>query len=69
MAKYKAYPFYDINAGEVRVQFDFYGDYETEDDAEIAVIDALCPTWVTRVDGVVQSEEKAPKGSAKASAK
>lgn len=72
MAKYKAAPFYDVEkpvlneAGEVvdvvRIKFDFFGEYETGDAKEIAVLNDLCPQWVVCVDptGAI-SDEPEPK--------
>ncbi|CDN42086.1 hypothetical protein [Paenibacillus sp. P22] len=50
MAKYEAHPLYGVVSGAVDVKFDHAGAYETEDAAEIAVLDALCPLWAARVD-------------------
>lgn len=66
MATYKAHPLYAVEAGDIRVNFDHSGNYETDDQAEIAALDALCPMWVTRVDEVEASEETADKPAAKA---
>lgn len=61
MAKYKADPFYEIESGNVRVRFDYFGNYETDDKAEIEAIDALCPVWVKRIDE--PEEDAAPKAT------
>jgi len=63
MATYKAHPFYLVESGDVRINFDHCGDYETVDAAEIALIDALCPTWITRIDS--PEEKPAPKAPAR----
>lgn len=46
MAKYKASPQYTVGA----ITFNAFGLYETDDAKEIAVLDALAPTWVSRID-------------------
>jgi hypothetical protein len=56
MAKYSAPPGYRVDAGVALIKFDYNGEYETSDDAHIAVLDALCPTWITRLDS--ESETK-----------
>lgn len=61
MAKYKAQPQYAVTYGnpgdKKRIQFNMAGEYETEDKTEIAVLDDLCPKYITCV-------EKTPKKSA-----
>lgn len=60
MATYKASPFYNVKINDKAVSFDFSGTYATEDEAEIAALNALCPTWIKRVDEA-KTEEPAPK--------
>lgn len=57
MPKYAATPHYNVEARghNVNVKFDGAGKYETDDKAEIAVLDALVPVYVTKLDA-----EKAP---------
>ncbi|EMT54719.1 hypothetical protein I532_03905 [Brevibacillus borstelensis AK1] len=50
MAQYKAHPAYAVNVGGRTIHFDYFGQYRTDDPKEIAVLDALCPTWIKRVD-------------------
>lgn len=66
MAKYEAAPFYEIESGNVRVKFDFFGVYVTENQDEIAVLDALCPTWIKRVDEPAKPEPKTEEPEAPA---
>jgi hypothetical protein len=61
MAKYEAAPFYEIESGNVRVKFDFFGAYVTDNQDEIAVLDALCPTWIKRVDEPAKAKGPEPK--------
>lgn len=65
MATYKASPSYVVSSGDIAVRFDVFGSYETEDAAEIAVLDALCPTWIKRVEDEDKPEESADKPAAK----
>ncbi|QDX93632.1 hypothetical protein EEL30_15805 [Brevibacillus laterosporus] len=71
MANYKASPFYEIDSGDVRVKFDFFGMYTTEKADQIATLDELVPTWIKRLDYEKQTEEPATqpvkKGRGKAS--
>lgn len=50
MAQYKAHPHYAIKVGDQTITFDYFGAYETDNQDEIAALDALCPTWLKRVD-------------------
>ncbi|WP_010495074.1 hypothetical protein [Paenibacillus elgii] len=58
-AIYKADPFYEVEAGKMRLRFDYFGVYETDEQAEIDVLDALCPTWIKRAEDEVEPEEAA----------
>lgn len=71
MAKYQAAPFYEVDSGDVRIKFDFFGAYATDKADEIAVLDGLCPVWIKRVDEPSKPEEpEAPaKPARKSSAK
>ncbi|MCS1350317.1 hypothetical protein [Mechercharimyces sp. CAU 1602] len=61
MAKYKAHPNYTVLGKNGRIQFDYHGDYVTEDKEEIAALDALCPTWMKRIDvSKVESKQTEP---------
>jgi hypothetical protein len=75
MAKYKCDPNYEVIRPNIYVQFSPYGDYETQDEKVIAVLDACAP-FVKRVDKaeskpqapVKKSDDKdadKPKGNAK----
>jgi len=57
MATYKATPGYSVAVGDNSVRFDWLGEYVTEDPAEIAVLDALAPTWIAKVSEEVAEEE------------
>lgn len=46
MAKYKASPQYTVGT----ITFNAFGLYETDIAKEITALDALAPTWVTRID-------------------
>lgn len=50
MAKYKAEPFYSVNLGDQKVVFDYFGNYETDNEAQIEALNALCPKWIKCVD-------------------
>ncbi|OAJ75165.1 hypothetical protein AYJ08_06000 [Brevibacillus sp. SKDU10] len=71
MADYKASPFYEVDSGDVRVKFNFFGMYSTEKEDEIATLDALVPAWIKRTDDTAHTEEPvaqpAKKGRGKAS--
>lgn len=71
MAQYKAHPLYAVNIGGRTLHFDYFGQYSTDDPKEIAVLDALCPTWIKRVDEIEQKteESEAPASKRKSSAK
>ncbi|ATO51027.1 hypothetical protein P4V86_15285 [Brevibacillus laterosporus] len=59
MANYKASPFYEVDSGNIRVKFGFFGTYSTEKADEITMLDALVPTWIKRTDDVTHTEEPA----------
>lgn len=60
MATYKSSPFYAVRTdGEIAITFDYFGSYETDNAEEIAVLDALVPTYIKRVDEPKQPD--APK--------
>ena len=62
MVKYKAAPFYAIACGKSTLQFNYFGTYETDDEAEIEAIDALVPIWVTKdVEVAEDAEETKPE--------
>ena len=54
MAKFKAEPFYSVHVNTDIISFDMFGEYQTSDEGEIAVLKALCPRYLILVD-----EEKA----------
>lgn len=56
MAKYKAEPFYSVNLDKQKVVFDYFGNYETDNEAEIEALDELSPKWIKRVDASVASQ-------------
>lgn len=56
MAKYTAAPNYAISGG---IQFTPFGIYETDNAKEIALLDSLTPTWITRVEDGKKPEEPA----------
>lgn len=58
MAQYKAHPHYAIKVEDQTITFDYFGAYETDNQDEIAALDALCPIWITRVDKPEQTEPK-----------
>lgn len=66
MAQYKAQPFYAVEVGDRTITFDFFGAYETDKQDEVAVLDALCPVWVKRVDEPVTPEPKTEEPEASA---
>lgn len=72
MAKFKAEPFYSvhINADKV-INFDHVGEYETNDEGEIAVLSGCCPRYLICVDDgkAKVNEPKAEESKAKAPAK
>lgn len=52
MARYKAVPGYVVKINNNKyLKFDGVGEYETEDKAEVAALDALTPLWAKRIDG------------------
>ena len=53
MAKYKAQPGYTVGDG---IRFDYAGEYETFAAAEIDVLNALVPKWITCTDAKVTKE-------------
>lgn len=73
MAKYHASPRYMVGA----ITFDMTGNYETDKAEEIAQLDALVPTWITRLDEAKPEEpaevsepiDKAPAKPRRTSAK
>ncbi len=70
MAKYKATPHYTINTKIARIQFDYFGNYETSDKEEIAILDKNVPRYVTKIseDDPKKEQPKAedkPKAQAK----
>lgn len=50
MITYQARPFYEVKIGKRTLSFDYHGIYETEDTAEIAVLDGLVPEYIRRTD-------------------
>ena len=58
MAKYKAEPHYAVGAD---IQFDYFGNYETEDAKEIKQLDELAPKWIKRVDEPKQEKVETSK--------
>lgn len=50
MAKYKAtVPWYAVKVANEDIIFDYNGNYETNNQKEIDVLDKLVPTWVKKV--------------------
>lgn len=51
MAKYQARPFYAVRIDNARtIEFDYYGQYETDCMAEISLLDSLVPSYVQHID-------------------
>lgn len=66
LVKYKSSPGYIVRMGDARIVFDYFGEYETDDEKEIAVLDRLVPRYVRKInDGSKekkdQSELKQPE--------
>ncbi|MBE3649195.1 hypothetical protein [Paenibacillus polymyxa] len=57
MAEYHASPRYSLDG----IEFDVSGVYVTEDAGEIARLDALVPTWISRIDVKEPEEPKKPR--------
>ena len=71
MAKFKAEPFYSVHVNTDIISFDMFGEYQTSDEGEIAVLKALCPRYLICVDEekAIESKkqaEEAPKPKAPA---
>ncbi|WP_342480407.1 hypothetical protein NST07_25680 [Paenibacillus sp. FSL L8-0340] len=68
MAKYSASPFYSVVGG---IEFNVEGTYETESADEIALLDALSPTWIKQEapEEAVKPAPKPRKAPANTSAK
>lgn len=61
MAKYESAPNYTVKYGEEKrkiIDFNPYGKYETNDKAEIAVLNGLCPKYVTCVEAEKPAQPK-----------
>lgn len=70
MAKYIATPGYTVAIDEEKtVRFGYHGDYETDDAAEITILDGLAPTWITKVDDGSKPEEPKAEPEPKAAPK
>ena len=60
LVRYKSSPGYIVRMGDARIVFDYFGEYETDDAKEIAVLDRLVPRYVRKInDG--PSELKQPE--------
>ncbi|WP_149093417.1 hypothetical protein [Paenibacillus terrae] len=57
MVEYHASPRYSLDG----IEFDVRGVYVTEDVGEIARLDALVPTWISRIDLKEPEEPKKPR--------
>ncbi|WP_348623012.1 hypothetical protein ABFT51_17530 [Paenibacillus peoriae] len=57
MAEYHASPRYSLDG----IEFDVRGVYVTEDVEEIARLDVLVPTWISRIDAKEPEEPKKPR--------
>lgn len=68
MAKYAGTPFYAVNLGGKQIEFNFFGEYETNDAEDIKKLDALTPAYFKRVDAT-DAEEKPKPTPKKAPAK
>jgi hypothetical protein len=66
MAKFKSSPFYSVQSGNVKIDFDVFGVYETNDKTESEILDSLCPVWVTCIDKSDKVETKQPEAPAPA---
>lgn len=69
MAKYKTIPFYSVKLGDKQVEFNYFGEYETEDSKEIELLDALTPAYLKRIDQPKPAEEQPKPAPKKAPAK
>jgi len=49
MHAYKAAAGYEVKYGADVIRFDVHGDYSTDKAEEVAVLDSLVPTWITKV--------------------
>ena len=74
MAKFKAEPFYSVRYEADVINFDHVGEYQTIDEGEITVLNALCPRYLicmdeekAKVDEPKAEEAPKPKAPAKKS--
>lgn len=63
MVKYKAEPRYTVRSDDIRIAFNHVGEYETNNAAEIEVLDGLVPRYVRKVDDGKPAEK--PKSEPK----
>ncbi|WP_051236407.1 hypothetical protein [Paenibacillus pinihumi] len=52
MVTYQGPSHYAVDIEGKTVRFNWFGEYRTEDEAEIAVLDELAPKWITRISEV-----------------
>ena len=67
MAKYKANPFYRVQISKDKaIEFNFFGEFETNDEVEAEALNELCPEYMTCLDnsGIKPKVEVAPKPKA-----
>lgn len=50
MARYKSEPKYMVRNDDIRITFDYAGEYETDNAAEIKILDGLVPRYMRKVD-------------------
>ena len=61
MAKYKSEPKYMVRNGDIRITFDYAGEYETDDAEEIKILDERAPRYVRKIDGGKRPARSEPK--------
>lgn len=57
MNKYKGPQFYKVEGENVSLQFDYFGEFQTDKKEEIELLDSLCPAYIKCVDKVKATPE------------